>query len=94
MVFDPRLQFDMTPDGQFRRPPRVPISTRIIAGAILLAVVAGGLAFAALALWVALALIPVVIVAILVAVLTIRFKMWRARRAASFRGEGYVTRRP
>jgi uncharacterized membrane protein len=84
----------MTPDGQFRRPPRVPISTRIIAGAVLLAIVAGGLAFAALALWVALALIPIAIVAVVIAVLTIRFKVWRARRAASFRSEGYVARRP
>ena len=95
MAYDPRLQLDMTPDGQFRKPPGVPISTRIIAGAVLLAVVAGGLAFAALALWLALALIPVAIVAVLVVVATIRFKMWQARRrAASYRGERYVARRP
>ena len=73
----------MTPDGRFRAPPRVPVSTRIIAGAVLLAVVAAGLAFAALALWVALALIPVAIVAAVVAVATFRFRVWRARRRAS-----------
>ncbi len=95
MAYDSRLQLDMTPDGRFTTPPRAPISTRIIAGAVLLAVVAGGLAFAALALWVALLLIPVVIVAVLVAVITIRFKMWQARRrAASFGGDRYVARRP
>ena len=85
----------MTPDGRFTAPPRSPVSTRIIAGAVLVAVVAGGLAMAALALWVALALVPVVIVAVLIAVGTIRFKMWQARRrAASFGGDRYVVRRP
>lgn len=82
MAYDPRFQIDMTPDGEFRTPPRTPVSTRIIAGAVLLAVVAGGIAFAALALWVALTLIPVVLGAILVAVGMIRFQLWRARRAA------------
>ena len=85
----------MTPDGRFTAPPRAPIAPRIIAGAVLLAVVAGGLALAALALWAALMLIPVAIAAVLVAVLTIRFKMWQARRrAASFGGDRYVIRRP
>ncbi len=70
----------MTPDGAFRTPPRIPVANRIIAGAVLLAVVAGGIAFAAFALWLALALVPVVIGAVLVAVAMIRFQMWRARR--------------
>ena len=61
MAFDPRLQLDMTSDGRFRTPPRLPVSTRIIAVAVVLAVVATGLAFAALALWLAFALIPVAI---------------------------------
>jgi cell division protein FtsX len=48
-----------------------------------------------LALWVAMALIPIAIAAVLVVVLTIRFKMWQARRrAGSVRSEGYVVRRP
>ncbi|WP_158742033.1 hypothetical protein [Acidisphaera sp. L21] len=94
MAYDPRLQIDMTPDGRFATPARAPIAPRIIAGAILIAVAAGALAFAAFALWIALALIPVVIVAVLVAVLTIRFKIWQARRRASFGGERYVARRP
>jgi hypothetical protein len=90
MEHDPRLDLDMTLDGEFRKPPRVPVSTRIIAGAVLVAVIAGGLAFAALALWVALAMIPVLLIAVVVAVATIRFKIWRARRGVS---SGYVVRR-
>jgi hypothetical protein len=95
MAFDPRLQLDMTPDGRFRTPPRMPISTRIIAGAVVLAVLAGAVAFAAFALWIALMLIPVAIAAGLVAFVTIKFRLWQARRrAASFGGDQYVTRRP
>lgn len=95
MAYDSRLQLEMTPDGQFTAPRRSPISTRILAGAVLVAVVAGGLAIAALALWVALALVPVVIVAVLIAVGTMRFKAWQARRrAGSFGGDRYVARRP
>ena len=88
MAYDPRLQLDMTPDGRFRGPPRAPLTTRIIAGAVLLAVVAGGVALAAFALWVALLMIPVAILAVVVAVLTIRFRMWRARRQAASFGRG------
>ncbi len=95
MAYDPRLPIDMTPDGQFRAPPRLPISTRIIAGAVLVAIIAAGLAFAAFALWIALALIPVAIVAVLVAVAAFRFKLWQARRrAAASHGQGPVIRRP
>ena len=94
MAYDPRLQLDMTPDGRFREPPRLPVSTRIIAGAVLLAVVATGLAFAALAFWVFLLLIPVAIVAVVVAVVMIRFKLWRARRRGSASREGGIVRWP
>ena len=73
----------MTPDGRFRTPARTPWSNRIIAYAVVLAVIAGSVAFAALALWLALALIPVVFIAVLVIVLTVRFKMWQARRSFS-----------
>lgn len=93
MAHDPRL-LDMTSDGRFRAPPRVPVSSRIVGVAVLIAVVATGLAFAALALWVALALIPVAIVAVVVAVVMIRFKLWRARRRASFGRQGSVARWP
>ena len=92
MALDPRLQIDMTTDGRFRAPPRLPMSTRIIAVAVVLAVVATGLAFAALALWVAFALIPIAIVAVVVAYAMIRFKLWRARRSGSVGGEGKIVR--
>ena len=94
MVYDPRLQLDMTPDGQFRTPPRPPVSLRIIAGAVLVAVVAGGLALAAFALWFALLLLPVAILAVLIAVALLRFRMWQARRrGASFGRHPVVIRR-
>ena len=93
MAYDPRLELDMTPDGRFRSPARPPIAPRVIAGAILVAVVAGGLALAAFALWIALLLLPVAILAVAVAVLTIRFKLWQARRRAGL-GRGTVIYRP
>ena len=75
-----RMQLDMSPDGEFRTPPRPPITAKIFAGAVVVAVVAGGLAFAAFALWIALLLVPVVVLAVLVAVLALRFRLWQARR--------------
>ena len=91
MVYDPRLPIDMTPDGRFRAPPRMPVSTRIIVGAVLVAAVAAGLAFAAFALWIALMLIPVVIAAGLVAFVALKFKLWQGRRrAAASRSPGPV----
>ena len=94
MAQDPRLILDMTSDGRFRAPPRAPITTRIIAGAVVLAVLAGALAFAAFALWIALLLIPVAIAAALVAYFTIRFRMWQARRRAGSFGGGRDVFRP
>lgn len=83
MGTDRRLQIDMTPDGGFRQPARMPLSTRIIAVAALVAVVAGALAFAAFALWFALLLIPVVAFAALVVVGMVRYRLWQARRSFS-----------
>lgn len=86
MIFlrDPRLQgptLDMTPEGEFRTPPRTPWSVKLLRYAILVAVAAGGLAVAALALWFALILIPVAIGAGLVAYGLFRWRMWKAGRA-------------
>lgn len=83
MAYDPQRELDMTPDGEFRAAKRSPLSAKIIAYAVVVAVMAGAFAMAALALWVALALIPVVFAAVLVIVLTMRFRMWRARRSFS-----------
>jgi len=79
---------DMTPDGRFRTPPRVPIATRIAAAAVVVAVIAGGLAAAAIALWLAFLLIPVVLVAGLVAYAALRFQL----RRRSFGGQGRAMR--
>lgn len=88
MAYSSKRDLDMTADGSFRAPARTPFSTRLLAYAVVVAVVAGVVAFAAFALWLALALIPVVLFAVLVIVLTVRFKMWRARRGPS----GGITR--
>jgi len=70
-------ELDLLPDGSYR-PRRPPVSSRIFAWAIVIAVVAGAVAFAALALWVALILIPVVAAAGLIAWLSFRYQVWRA----------------
>lgn len=70
---------DMTPEGEFRTPPQPTWAQKVLAGAIVIAVVAAGLAIAALALWFALILIPVALGAALVAYLAYRWRMWQAR---------------
>lgn len=74
---------DMTPDGRVR-PAGLPLSARILVGAALIAIIAGGLAFAALALSVAVFLIPVALVAAAIAWATLRWRRWRA----GSRGDG------
>lgn len=78
---------DMTPDGAFRRPPPMgggaPLSFKLLAGAVLVAVVAGAIAVAALALWVVALLLPVVIVAGGVAWATMRYRRWQLLRGSS-----------
>jgi hypothetical protein len=56
---DDRRTLDMTPDGQFRRRPGLPIMERIFLGAVLVAAVAGGFALSALAFWLAMFLLPI-----------------------------------
>ena len=72
-------ELDLLPDGSYR-PRRPPISARIFAWAVVIAVVAAALAVAAFALWFALLLIPVVAVAGLIAWLAFRYQVWRAGR--------------
>jgi hypothetical protein len=76
---------DMTPEGEFRRRPGLPLGTRIAVAAVLVAVVAIALATGAFVLWVALTLIPVALIAIAVAYVAVRIERWRARR--SVRGQ-------
>jgi hypothetical protein len=75
-------ELDLLPDGTYR-PRRPPVSARILAWAIIVAVVAAALAMAAFALWLVLLLIPVVLVAGLIAWLAYRYRLWRA--GVSFR---------
>jgi nitrogen fixation-related uncharacterized protein len=70
----------MTPEGEFRTPPRAPWSVKLLRYAIVVAVLAGMLAVAALMLWAALILIPVAIGAALVAYGLFRWRVWKARR--------------
>jgi hypothetical protein len=83
-------ELDMTIDGQFVSPPRVPISSRILMWAIVIAVLAGALALAALALWVALIILPVAFAAAVVAWAMFRYRVWRAQRSVA--GQGNVWR--
>jgi uncharacterized membrane protein YdbT with pleckstrin-like domain len=78
MMEPSRRLLDMNPDGSFRDPPQAPLATRLALGAIVVAVLAGGLALAALAFWLAIILIPLAIGAALVAYLGFRFQLWRA----------------
>lgn len=87
----PGLQIDMTPDGAFRSPEPVPITSKILRVAILVAAIAGAGVIAALALWVALALIPIAIGAALVAYGIIRYRIWKS--GGSFRSPGFTFRR-
>jgi hypothetical protein len=72
---------EMTIDGEFVSPPKAPISSRILMGAIVIAVLAGALSLAAFALWLALLILPVAIGAAIVAWVVFRYRIWRAQRA-------------
>ncbi len=85
MIFlrDPRLggpTLDMTPEGEFRTPPRAPWSAKLLRYAIVVAVLAGMLSLAALVLWAALILIPVAIGAAALAYGVFRYRLWQARK--------------
>jgi hypothetical protein len=67
----------MTPDGEFRMPPRPPLLKRILVWALLVAVIAGSFAMAAVALWLALIILPIAILAALLAWGIYRYQVWR-----------------
>ena len=79
-----RRTIDMSPDGQFRRRPGLPILQRIFLAAVVVAAVAGGLALSALAFWLAMVLLPVALVAGIIAWGMLR--MLDVRRPQSFGG--------
>lgn len=77
---------DMTPDGRFREPlrqgapgigPRVPLSFKLLIGAVMVAVLAGTVAVAALALWVVSMLLPVMVIAAGIAYASFKYRQWR-----------------
>ena len=76
-----QILLDMTPDGQFRGPPRTPLSARVLSIALAVAAIGAALAIGALALWFALILVPVTLGAAAVAWLAWRYRLWRAGRA-------------
>lgn len=76
-------QLDMTIDGEFVSPPKPPVSSRILMGAIVVAILAGALSLAAFALWVALIILPVAFAAAVIAWAMFRFQLWRAQRSMS-----------
>ena len=91
---DPRVPpvIDMTPDGRFREPlrqrhgfsatGRVPVSFKLLIGAVAVAVLAGTAAVAALALWVVSMLLPVVVIAAGVAYAAFKYRQWRSGTAS------------
>src|ERR1700733_8211009 len=84
-------ELDMTINGEFVSPPKAPISSRILMGAIVVAVLAGALSLAAFALWLALLVLPVAFGAAVVAWAMFRYRVWRAQRGA---GAGRTVWRP
>jgi hypothetical protein len=76
-------ELDMTIDGEFVPPPTVPISSRILVWAVVIAIIAGGLSLAAFALWLALLILPIAFGAAVVAWAMFRYRIWRAQRAMS-----------
>ncbi len=74
-------ELDMTANGEFVAPPKPPLSSRILMGAIVIAVLAGMLSLAAFALWLALIVLPVAFAAAVVAWAMFRYRVWRAQQA-------------
>lgn len=78
-------ELDMTIDGEFVAPPTMPVSTRILVWAIVIAMIAGALSLAALALWLALIILPVAFGAGIVAWGVFRYRIWRSQRSVAGR---------
>ncbi len=83
---------DMLPDGSFRVPPRrpmVPLSAKLLIGAVLMTALAASVAIAALAIWVVSLVLPVIIIGGAFIWAMAKFRHWQ-----SLRGDpGSVTRR-
>ena len=82
---------DMTPDGRFPEPLRqgpahggVPVSFKLLIGAVVVAVLAGTAAVAALALWLVSMLLPVMVLAGGVAYVAFKYRQWRGGAAGRY----------
>jgi hypothetical protein len=89
----PPIIIDMTPEGEFRDPPRPPaprgferVLARLGGAAMLVALAAGGLLLAALALLAIGVLLPIVLTAGAIGAITL---WWRMRKARA-RGESTI----
>ena len=74
-------ELEMNIEGEFVSPPTAPISSRILLGAIVVAVLAGALVLAAFALWLALLILPVAVGAGIVAWAMYRYRVWRIQKS-------------
>ena len=76
---------DMTPDGAFRRPPQVgpTLSLKLLVGAVLVAMVAGGIAVAAIALWLFSMVLPVLVVAGVAVWGLLKYRQWQLLRGGA-----------
>lgn len=74
-------ELDMTASGEFVSPPKVPITTRILMWAVVIAIIAAALSLAAFALWMALIILPVALGAAVIAWAMFRYRVWRAKHA-------------
>lgn len=72
---------EMNADGTFRDPARLPLSAKILRGAILVGVLAGVLALGALAVASLFVLVPLALGAGAVGYGAYRWRLWQARRA-------------
>ena len=80
IAYRPPPLIDMTPDGRVRPPARLPLPTRLLAGAVVIAVLSGLVAMAAIAISVALSLIPIAVGAAIVAWAMLKYRAWQRRR--------------
>ena len=83
---------DMSPDGTFRAPPRpqrLPFSTKLAVGGVLVAALGASLAVAFLAIWVVSLILPVVIIAGGVAWAAMKYRRWQLLRSQGHGGQGH-----
>jgi membrane protein implicated in regulation of membrane protease activity len=84
-------ELDMTLEGEFVSPPRLPITSRILVWVILIAVIAGSLTLAAFALWLALLIFPIALGAAIIAWVLFKFQVWRGQKSLGGQGDLWRT---